>query len=147
MPVTGTFRVCTRSVIGPARISRRGDTLVAQLQPGSRLEFIDRHGSPSCCVTLEQLLPPDAREQYLSSLSSACSMDISPMTPMELSRSRGHVSNNNSDCASSAGNTLASGSSCAFTPLDVWSLSGECVLVGTHVELGGSASSVDLVGS
>ncbi|KXZ53615.1 hypothetical protein GPECTOR_6g532 [Gonium pectorale] len=94
----------TRSyrVIGPARISRRGDSLIAYLYRGSRLELYDRHGNPT----------------PLSSGSSMGSMAEEEMLP-----------------GPDADSPDGSAEGCV----------AECVLVGAHVELCGSACSVDLV--
>ncbi|GLI67259.1 hypothetical protein VaNZ11_011442 [Volvox africanus] len=91
-------------VVGPARISKRGDTLVAHLFRGSRVELLDRYGNPTTFGSMESV----GEEVELSydngapAGSSCCSVE-------------------EEDCVT------------------------ECVLVAAHVELCGSACSVDLV--
>ncbi|GIM03816.1 hypothetical protein Vretimale_8505 [Volvox reticuliferus] len=91
-------------VVGPARISKRGDTLVAHLFRGSRVELLDGHGNATSYRSMESV----GEETDLPGEDG---------------------SNANSSC-------------CSGDDVDYVA---ECVLVAAHVELCGSACSVDLV--
>ncbi|EFJ48458.1 hypothetical protein VOLCADRAFT_104636 [Volvox carteri f. nagariensis] len=95
-------------VVGPARISKRGDTLVAHLFRGSRVELLDRHGNPTSYGSLESL-------------------------------------SEDADVAATSSGESFSGGSALGSQADKEACVAECVLVGAHVELCGSACSVDLV--
>ncbi|GLC34421.1 hypothetical protein PLESTB_000730400 [Pleodorina starrii] len=95
-------------LVGPARISKRGDTLVAHMFRGSRIELLDRDGNATPYGSTE--------DQDLMSDSSSMS---SP--------------------SSSEDGDAGGGGDAALQFV------AECVLVAAHVELCGSACSVDLV--
>ena len=204
-PTSRSYRV-----IGPARICKRGDTLVAHLFPGARLELLDRDGNATALL-LQHQQQAAVQPQPLTATDVTAALPVSYGSGSSTAvGSMGSAAAGSGDSAWSAGASLfsitddedvppplpaaaapalapmdsslaaaataAAPPALAAPPLMISGVGGgiggssagggafpaaagsaqaeaeaqlvveECVLVAAHVELGGSASSVDLVG-
>ncbi|GLC45269.1 hypothetical protein PLESTF_000719000 [Pleodorina starrii] len=133
----GSYRL-----FGPAHISKRGDCLIARLLPGARLELLTGGGSggaaaaPATATAVEAVAKPPtaavARSRTVTADAAAAGWRAEA-DGWDVECACNSDDDDDNEAAAAAG---AGGDDGAVA---------ECVLVAAYVELGGSASSVDLV--
>ncbi|GLI67431.1 hypothetical protein VaNZ11_011627 [Volvox africanus] len=120
-------------LFGPAHISKRGDCLVARLLPGARLELLSGAGGAATSIEDRTTVTGDARLPGRTITAEAAAAGV--LTKVDdwdvqcicASDNEGGDQDGSNDSLGDDGAVA------------------ECVLVAAYVELGGSASSIDMV--
>ncbi|KAG2492182.1 hypothetical protein HYH03_009430 [Edaphochlamys debaryana] len=139
-------------VVGPATLVKRGDVLVAHLLPGSRLDLLDAEGraTPAAFSSMSSMSSMSSAASMASmsmaSLSPADSHDSVPIETSTAGPAAAPLGGAGLDSTVPSVSSLATRDECEA----MWEELGarevdECVLVASHVELNGSATSLDVV--